>query len=245
LITVETNRPQTDESPALIAPLWHTGLGIALILIVVLVSALSSHKQPLPKPHSFPFAEYKELFYIALLFAEGALFALVYAGLYIQKMPLAVLIGKPWDDSRDIIRDIAIAVGLIVLIFCLTGLTAYLFGPVDRDQVDTAMLPKTAVQFYFFFLALVAGAAGEEVIFRGYFLKQITFLFKSETAAIVLQGLLFSLAHGGQRGPWLFQKFLIGLFFGYIAVKRKSLMPTIVAHCGINAFAAIAGFIYS
>jgi hypothetical protein len=173
------------------------------------------------------------------------LFALVYAGLYTQKTPLAVLIGKTWDDWQDRIRDIAIAMGMIIIIFFLTWLTSSLFGPVNRGPVDTALLPKTAVQFYFFFLALVAGAVAEEMVFRGYFLKQLAFLFKSENAAIVLQSLLFSLAHPGQRGPWLFQKFLIGLLFGYIASRRKSLMPSIVAHCGINALAAIAGFIYS
>jgi membrane protease YdiL (CAAX protease family) len=243
LITVETSKPQIDESPCQIAPLWHTGLGVALILMAAFLGALSSQRQSPPKKVSL--AEYKELIYIAGLLAECALFALVYFGLYLQKTPLDVLIGKTWDDWRDRTRDIAIAAGMIVLIFCLTGLTAYLFGPVDRDSVNVDILPKTAVQFYFFFLFLLAGAVTEEIIFRGYFLKQLAFLFKSETAAILLQSVLFSLAHPGERGPWLFQKFLIGLLFGFIASKRKSLMPTVVAHCGINAFAAIAGFIYS
>jgi membrane protease YdiL (CAAX protease family) len=243
LITVETSKPPTDEKPGLIAPLWHTGLGVALILLVALVSALSRHKQPSPK--KFSLAEYRELIYIVGLLAEGALFALVYFGLYIQKTPLDVLIGKTWGNSRDRIRDIAIALGLIVLIFCLTGLTGFLFGPVDHKPVDTEILPKTAVQFYFFFLFMLAGAVNEELIFRGYFLKQFAFLFKNETAAILLQSLLFALGHAGQKGPWLVQKFLIGLLFGYVASRRKSLMPSIVAHCGINGFAAIAGFIYS
>jgi hypothetical protein len=243
LVTIEANQSQIEESPGLIAPVWHTCAGVALILVVALLGALAPHKQSSSK--TLFLAEYKELLYIAMLFVEGVLFALVYAGLYTQKTPLAVLIGKTWDDWQDRIRDIAIAMGMIIIIFFLTWLTSSLFGPVNRGPVDTALLPKTAVQFYFFFLALVAGAVAEEMVFRGYFLKQLAFLFKSENAAIVLQSLLFSLAHPGQRGPWLFQKFLIGLLFGYIASRRKSLMPSIVAHCGINALAAIAGFIYS
>jgi uncharacterized protein len=91
---------------------------------------------------------------------------------------------------------------------------------------------------------LVSGGFTEEVIFRGYFLKQLKYFFKSDSVSILLQALLFAIAHGlDESMPGIFNKFLTGLLFGYIAYKTNRLMPTIVAHCGLNAAAAILIFV--
>jgi uncharacterized protein len=91
---------------------------------------------------------------------------------------------------------------------------------------------------------LVSGGFTEEVIFRGYFLKQLKYFFKSDSVSILLQALLFAIAHGlDESMPGIFNKFLTGLLFGYIGYKTNRLMPTIVAHCGLNAAAAILIFV--
>ena len=235
MITIDAEVSSTEEDRSLIAPIWHTGLLFFLCLMAFAAGAIGTHR--IGRSRVFAPTEYRELIYIAGLLIEFGIFALVYAGLYLQKTALSALIGKTWNDSRDITRDIALGIGAIVLVVCLTGAIFYLFGPADSSHAD--IYPKTAVQFYFFFLLALAGAFTEEIVFRGYFLKQFTYLFKSKTVSILLQALLFSIAHVGENIPWMCQKFLIGLLFGYIASERKSLIPTIVAHSGINAIAAI------
>jgi hypothetical protein len=180
----------------------------------------------------------RELVYIAVLIAEWGLFALVYVGLFLQKTLLSRLIGESPSGKPDLKRDIGLGIGAALLVFCSTAMLVYLFGPFDRHDID--IYPKTAVQLYFFFLMLVSAGFTEEIIFRGYLLKQFRHFFKSDTVSILLQALLFSIAHGFDESmPGMLNKFLTGLLFGYIAYRTNRLMPTIVAHCGINAAAAI------
>jgi membrane protease YdiL (CAAX protease family) len=73
----------------------------------------------------------------------------------------------------------------------------------------------------------------EELFFRGFL--QNTFLrFFSPHAAIWVTGLLFSFLHFqvfGFLGRWM-----LGLFFGYMALWHKNLLPAIAAHFANNAF---------
>jgi membrane protease YdiL (CAAX protease family) len=241
VITAEVDEPRGDRESTLIAPRWHTGLMLLIFSVLPVVSAFRLKGEDHRAPPLF-LSSNRELVYIAALVVEWGVFALVYMGLFLQKTPLSVLIGKTREDKSDLKRDIALGIGGAVLVFCSTATLVYLFGPFDPHDID--IYPKTAVQFYFFFLMLVSGGFTEEVIFRGYFLKQLKYFFKSDSVSVLLQALLFAIAHGlDESVPGIFNKFLTGLLFGYIAYKTNRLMPTIVAHCGLNAAAAILIFV--
>jgi membrane protease YdiL (CAAX protease family) len=220
-----------------LAPFWHTGLTLFLLLIVPL--ARWSGSKELNGLHWFSLIQYRELLYIVILGAEWGMFAIVYSGVFPGARNLPSLIGKTWTRTSDGLRDVAFGTAATLVVLCSTALLIFLFGPFDKYDVD--LYPKTAVQFYFFFLMLVSGGFAEEIIFRGYLQKQLRYIFKNDLASVSIQALVFSLSHGVDESvAGMSNKFLTGVIFGIIACRRKSLIPTIVAHCGLNAIAAIA-----
>jgi membrane protease YdiL (CAAX protease family) len=229
-----------NQKPGLIAPLWHTALLVFLYLILPVITLLRSHHADAPQ--HFHSTEYLSLIYFAGLLVQWGIFGLVYAGLFNRETQFTALIGKHWNHSRDVIRDVALGIGAVVLIFAAALLLSFLLGRLEKPVPE--VLPKTAVQFYFFFLLVVSGGYAEEVIFRGYFLKQFTWLFKSETLSVLLQALLFAFGHGLDTLSGFLYKLFVGLLFGSLAIRRKSLLPGIVAHCSLNAIAAIFIFPY-
>ena len=97
-------------------------------------------------------------------------------------------------------------------------------------------------------------SALEEVAFRGIVLT--VFLSKySERKSIIFSSLGFGFMHlfnlvSGRELVWVLGQiiwaFLIGLFYGYVFVRTRSLMPSMVVHYLSNAFvASLAGYMQS
>lgn len=79
----------------------------------------------------------------------------------------------------------------------------------------------------------------EEFIFRGVLLK--FFSRKGTVFGILISALLFAIVHGNI--PQAVGAFLIGIVYGYIAVKTKSILVPIIAHAFNNSFAMLQGSI--
>lgn len=224
-----------NEHLVLLAPIWHTCL-TALVLVGLPLIGASKFMHSTQYLHDF-FIQNKELLYFFGLLAEWGGAGLVYLGLYINKIPLSIIIGVSTLEERA--YDIALSIGAFLLIIFSTATFTMIFHPVRTNSID--IYPKTAVQFYFLFLLLVSGGITEELIFRGYFLQQFTFLFKSGFSAVILQASLFSLSHGFHEGIGdACNKFIMGVILGCVAYKRKSLASPIITHCALNALGAIA-----
>ena len=85
-------------------------------------------------------------------------------------------------------------------------------------------------------LRLLAGAAGEELLFRGYGLQQ---LIRATNPAVAIVGTsaLFGLLHGGNPNAsnvGLFNTALFGCLFGLLLMWRRSLWTPFGAHFGWN-----------
>lgn len=92
-------------------------------------------------------------------------------------------------------------------------------------------------------VALAAtGGFCEELIFRGYLTRQFHAWTGSNVLAILLQGVLFGLAHG------YYEKVMVlimiqGWLLGLLAYWRKSLRPGMLAHGLQDAIGGVAGFL--
>ena len=213
---------------------------VLLILVVAAVGTIPVHSTR----HSNPafeswFTQNKALIYFAALCFQSALFW-IFCVIFLPKISVMEVVGETWKNAKDLVRDISIGIGAIAGVLCAAGLLFLIFGTNRPNISDSIIFPQTAVQFYLLFLVLVSGAPIEEIIFRGYLQKQLAFFFKSETIAVLAQAVLFSLAHVGGNWRSMFLKFATGAIFGFIAWQRKSLLPSMAAHAGINAIAAIA-----
>jgi len=79
-------------------------------------------------------------------------------------------------------------------------------------------------------MALAASAGfEEELLFRGYLSQQFGAWTGSRAIAIILQGIVFGLAHGFY-GKAMLAVMLQGALLGLLAHWRKSLRPGMLAH---------------
>jgi hypothetical protein len=222
------------EEDRLVAPIWHTIVYFALW--GALVVGLGTVK---PEGHrtSFHFAHLDlSWIYLFVLAAESVLFGLMYLGLRLRKTKLAELMGPGWADRNQLRRDV-VAGALFSLV--LLGVSALLLLTFPSHKKTIDIFPRTLLQFFFFFLALVSAGFFEELIFRGYLFRQLTH-YISIDSAVVIQAIAFAVAHGLDQGVGeLASKFVVGGFLGYLAVQRKSLLPGMIAHGCLNGIAAV------
>jgi membrane protease YdiL (CAAX protease family) len=92
------------------------------------------------------------------------------------------------------------------------------------------------------FLALAASAGfAEELVFRGYLTQQFSAWTGSYTIAVILQGIVFGLAHGFY-GKAMLAVMLQGWLLGLLANWRKSLRPGMLAHGLQDSIGGIVAF---
>lgn len=102
-----------------------------------------------------------------------------------------------------------------------------------------AMLPHTpGERLWWSGFALSAGLC-EELVYRGYLLRQFMSFTRGTPTALVLQAVAYGLAHRVLPAPLVASVALLGVYLGAIAMWQKSLVPGMIAHVGIG-FAAVA-----
>ena len=90
------------------------------------------------------------------------------------------------------------------------------------------------------FLCSTAGFC-EEFIFRGYFQRQFLALTGRVELAVVLQAIVFGMAHTYQGMKGVITITIYGAMFGILAVVRKSLRPGMMQHASQDIFSGIVG----
>lgn len=119
----------------------------------------------------------------------------------------------------------------------------YFIGAVDDFwaliglKFSPSSLDPTSWGTYFvsLFALVVIPAIGEEVLFRGMILNGLRFRFK-DSIAVVFSALLFALMHGSLQQ--FVYPFLLGLIMGYLVLKTKTLLSSIIVHF-VNNFLVI------
>jgi membrane protease YdiL (CAAX protease family) len=88
-------------------------------------------------------------------------------------------------------------------------------------------------------LSVVIGGS-EELVYRGYLRQQLQALSGSGWLAVLLQALLFGIAHGAQ-GQWAVARFAVyGALWGWLAQRRRSIVPCVLCHVGLDVYAGLA-----
>lgn len=132
-----------------------------------------------------------------------------------------------------------IAIGLLIQLtmgYAATGLTD-LFKGVDitlYEPSDTVTTELKAVVLSFIYSVLVAPVT-EELLMRGFVLKNLSRV--SQRFGIIASAFLFGIWH--ENVAQFLLAFVGGIFFGYIAVKHNSLIPSIICHMAVNCFAEV------
>jgi uncharacterized protein len=207
-----------------VAPWWHT-LGLfVLFALLGIVTATFQRARPLTGAAPSPLALYVPLVAIELL-----LLSYVWWGLQRGGTSLSALVGGWWSTGASAARDLALAFAMWAAWMGINAVWSRLSGPSQDSQV-AALLPHGPLGSLIWIVVSLSAGFVEETVFRGYFQRQFAAWTKSRVVGVLLQAILFGLAHGYQGISACLRIVVYGMLFGGVALWRGNLKPGIVAH---------------
>ncbi len=230
--------PNDKSQRKMVASPGHT-VGLLLALLIVSIwgafhNQLTEWPNTLSKPHMRVFL-YAQILVLQWLWA-----GYVWIGIRRSGTSLRNLV----DDSEwTALRWLRyLGIGMIAWIAWMvisSGLASVLRPDMEQLRSVQAMLPHTPLERVLWVgFALTAGFC-EELVYRGYLLKQFKALAGSTLAAIVLQALVYALAHLVLPAPMELSVGLLGVLLGVLAVWQKSLVPGMILHVGVGLAALL------
>lgn len=216
-------KPEPDAK--LIAPLWHTAIIVVLLLANSAAAAKSENLWRIRELNSDP----QIAGYLTVMLLEWLLVIFIAWGVRLRGLTLRELIGGSWPRWTAILRDIGIAIAFFIVANIVYGTLAKLLH-VDPGARLKSIMPHGGAQIAVYLLLSLTAGFCEELIFRGYLFRQFTVLGKSVTAGLLLQAILFGLAHGYQGPKLMLIVTVYGCLFGALAAWRRSLRPGMIAH---------------
>jgi membrane protease YdiL (CAAX protease family) len=205
-------------------------LGIALLGFVALHRAASARGVPTAAGAGT---------YAALLVAQWALFLYVRAGLKRGGTSIGRLISARPLTAGRFAADAALGLLLLALLLGAGWALGRLLGAGDGRLVQALVVRDAALVPLWIALSLSAGFV-EELTFRGYYQRQLAALARRPSVGLFGQALLFGVTHGYQGGVLILRIALLALLFGVAARWRRSLVPGMVAHAGLDIIGGLA-----
>ena len=176
----------------------------------------------------------------------GLLYALFFSHILGIIAPVIVYIyskGYNFKETlnlRPVAFSVLLKVSLVSVIFFVAlnmfqGLIEPLFKPYEKDMIvyqgfisGLVAASKSPVNIFLLVLGIgIIPAVAEEILFRGIILNGLK-NSSTATKAIVLSGLLFGIIH--IFPPQVISVSILGIFFGVLLVKTRSLITTIWCH---------------
>jgi len=223
-------RPEPQPSyRRLLAPLWHTAMVVALLLIVSILGYGGRH--PLTQGSKLPQ-------YLWGMAWEWILAGLVWLGIR-KRFSMRDVIGGRWTGVGDFFQDAVIAAAFWIFAVLVLAGSARLMHLDQAEKVDTMrrqlgfLTPNTRLAVWF----LLSATAGfcEEFVFRGYLQLQFAALTRSMFAGVLISAIVFGASHGYEGGARMLLIGIFGLMFGLLAWWRRSLRPGMIAHAWHDA----------
>jgi membrane protease YdiL (CAAX protease family) len=208
------------EEKAFPAPIWHF-----VSFIVLFVSIAYGGR------HLFAFAHPSEsgarLF--AILIAINVVLTLyAFWGFRLSGNEDRVLCNEA-SSAKSIGEDIAIGVALFVGCLITSILLGVLFHGTGSNHMPR--LARTDLDRLLGLILTFVAPICEEIQFRGYLLRELDAITRNTGVAIVLQAAFFVMMHGSGQGiSGYLTRFVYGIAFGLIAIRRNSLWPSMTAH---------------
>jgi uncharacterized protein len=221
-----------------IAPAWHTCL---YLIYRVVAGWYLMERSPLTK--SVPPRSQIPV-YLAIILTDFLLLGYVAWGIRLQRGSVAELIGGNWNSARDFLRDCGTAVVFWIAALLILGGVGHLLGVPPGSRALARLIPHSGRELYIWmFVALTAGIT-EEILYRGYLQHQFASWTKNSIVAMCLSAGLFGVGHLYQGGKHAILMGVFGLLLGYLAERKKSLRPGILAHCWQDAVAGAVLFLF-
>jgi len=221
--TPALSQPTSDRYPR-VASLIHTILVLVVLAGWSLLAKISTGRlSAASKPNRLHL-------YLTAIFLEWFVFAIVVAGVRWSGASVLLVVGERWRSARQVLRDIAIALGFWIVASALLWLFSKLLRVPDMAHNMQLMFPRGVAEIATWIALSVTAGICEETIFRGYLQRQFMFLTKSAPAGIIISAVAFGAAHAYQGSRFVILISLFGVMFGILAYWRGSVRPGMIAH---------------
>jgi membrane protease YdiL (CAAX protease family) len=167
--------------------------------------------------------------YLTALVMDWLLLYFCWAGVHHRGGNLWDLAGGRWTSWRDVLSDLAVVVPFLAIFEGAVYGMYRILGPGNAKTVDS-LLPKSLTEVVVWIATCVTAGICEEMAFRGYLQRQFHALTGNVAWAILLQALVFGIAHGYQGWRNVVIISVLGVLFGVLAAWRKNLRANIISH---------------
>lgn len=242
--------PTATTSKAPVAPVWHTLLLVAGIAVLSIEGA-----RELSGPNAGAIDSNRLATYATTVGSELLMLAWVWFGLRLRKVPFRSLFGDLSGGVKTFFLDLGIAAVFWVgaLMVLMTAAVIWLVtdaaihhrpliphggksAPVDPAQQHTvqtlaALAPSNAIEIAAWALVCIMAGLIEELVFRGYLLRQFTAWSRGlVVGGVIFSSIIFGAAHGYQGIRNMVLLTLFGSLFALLAVFRRNLRAGMFAH---------------
>ncbi len=174
---------------------------------------------------------------LMMLCIAGCSIAVAWFGCKATKIPVSHLF-----QTKDFSLGLAVSyIAIALLIQTLTGWAAIgieeLMEGVGVSDYDPDLMKFHDVKSVIidFVYGVIVAPITEELLVRGFVMKNLSRV--SQRFGIVMSAFFFGVWH--ENIPQFILAFMGGCFFGYISMKHNSLVPSIIAHMGVNLCATV------
>lgn len=219
-----------------VAPWWHT------ILFIVFVAGVSILGAFVSTPKSY--ATHHIANYIFIIVQEWLLLAFVWWGLRMRRVPLSALLGERHRGWRGFGRDVAYAAVFWIMALFVLGVVAAILrllhiGSAASPIKMIDLAPRTLVEFALWGGICISAGICEELLFRGYLLRQFSSLRGKIWIGVLASSLIFGCGHGYEGVANMIKITIFGILFCLLLLKTKSIRPGMIAHGWFDFFTAI------
>jgi membrane protease YdiL (CAAX protease family) len=184
--------------------------------------------------HSAVVATHHVREYLYTLGWEWALAVAVLWGLWLGGTPVRVLLGGWPSSAKSWLEDAGIAVAFWASSALVLAMVSELLRVAHFKlpaRTISALAPSSVAELMLFLVLSLSAGCCEELLFRGYFQQQFSYLARGRVwVGVAASSLLFGCAHLYEGATGVVLITIFGAMFSLLAVKRQSLRPGIMAH---------------
>ncbi|MDP9266998.1 MAG: CPBP family intramembrane metalloprotease [Acidobacteriota bacterium] len=245
-----TQPPLPDPPPTIIVPplvdqrqqiasYWHTLL-LVLLMLAISFSGQTRSKKTLSVGS-------RPLLYASAIAMQWTLVGVVWLGIRRRGYSIRQLTGRSWRSFDDVLIDVAIAAVFWIGSVAVLAALGFLMGvqkkiPEMRKAIEF-MAPANVFELGIFFLLAVSAGVCEEILFRGYLQRQFAALSKSMVVGVLASAAVFGASHLYEGKERMVLVGILGAMLGTLAVVRKNLRPSMIAHTWQDVFAGVGLFV--
>jgi membrane protease YdiL (CAAX protease family) len=223
--------------PTFVASKLHT----AIVLLILCGLATGGILRTLRGPHGLVGPAGRLPLYASILSIQLLLFWFVRTGMRRSGHSVVALIDP---SPRSVVRwirylGIAVAAWIVWMIFGAV-LGSFLKPSYAELTAIQQFLPHRRLEKLCWVVFSVGTNFCEEVLYRGYLLRQFRALTGSATIALFLQTAVFAMGHLALGIPIAISVSFLALWLGALTLWQKSLLPSMIVHVSISLFGGLA-----